>query len=149
LPFNAAVISAGWPWRDGVGVSARIQQVLDHRGVAVEGGKVERGDVIPRRYSGFGARSEQDIDQLQVVALRCPMERRRAVRTGGIDVHALRDQRAHRRRILMTGGVDQARFRLRGQDRCDGEVKDEGEPPDPGTSHGRPPFAQLVYHRCG
>ena len=93
--------------RDRVRVSASLQQALHDRGVAVDGGEIERRDVVAGGGLGVGAGAEQQLDELQVVPLRGPVESGEAVRLGGVDVDLLFEEGADRLDVLLLDGVDQ------------------------------------------
>ena len=75
---------------------AGLQQVVDHRHVAVEAGHRERRDALAVRGVHLGAGADQEIQRLEVLPKYCPMQRRRAINLGLIDVGFLLQQRAKR-----------------------------------------------------
>ena len=93
--------------RSAIRIGARVQQPGHHRGVAVERGVIKRRDVVAVRGLRVGARGEQQIDELKVVALRSPVERGEAVRGGRIHVDALLQERADCSHVLFPRRIDQ------------------------------------------
>ena len=108
LPARTAAISSVSPEASrGRDVRAGIEQTPQHRGVAVFGRDVYRGDAecIGRRRPGAG--TQQHVRGFEIVGANHPVQRRGAIRTGGIDVHALLEQPANGRAIASRRGSHQ------------------------------------------
>ena len=86
-------------WQGGVRVGAGVEQQTDQRRVAVHAGdrqrRHRRSGSPPSRWRRRGSAARRR----HVVDARGPVQRRRAVDLGRVDIHALLEQPANRRRV--------------------------------------------------
>ena len=98
LPVRAAVISAVSP--SGIvvfGSAPAVEQPLDHRGAAVDAGEPQRRGAVAVRRPHVGAGLDQQVGGGEIVDMRGPVERRRAVDFGGVRIGALAPAARERR----------------------------------------------------
>ena len=82
-----------------VRIRAGLEQLLDHRRVAVDGGGIQRRHAVAIRGLDVGSRANQQLRRGRIVTVRRPVQRRRPV--GLADVHRARllQERADRRGV--------------------------------------------------
>ena len=80
-------------------VGARRQQHLEHRRAAVGGGERDRLHAVAVGRRHVRARVDQQAGQIAIVMVRRPVQRRRPVDRGRVDVRPAGDQRPNRRRV--------------------------------------------------
>ena len=99
LPVRAAVISTVSP--SGVAVLASAPALSSMRTIAalpLVGGQRQRRHAVAVGRGGVRARLQQDGHRLAIVGAHRPVQRRRAVGLGGVDVGLAAEQATHRRR---------------------------------------------------
>ena len=110
LPTRAAVISGVSPAGSGAFASAPASSSTPIiAALPLARRDRERRQPVSIGQRRLGARAEQQPRGRDVVHAHGPVQRRRAVAPGGVDVDLLPDQRAHRRRVAPHGRIGQAR----------------------------------------
>ena len=89
-PTREATISGVSPARSArLGLAPACSSRRDHRGAAVQAGRPQRRGAEIVRGVHVGAGANQQIGALEIVAIAGPVQRRRAVGFGGVDVGTL------------------------------------------------------------
>ena len=123
--------------RHRVGVGPRLQKLFDNRGIAVRAGHEQRRDAVPVRDFDIRAGSNQQIHGVNVVALGGPLQRRRAVHIGRVDVGTIAQQRAYGSCVVPPGRVHQR------------EISDARAQARPCEQHDRARGGDVLHvHRC-
>ena len=127
------------PGRDrGVGVSTRLQQPIDERGTSVRARKRQGRHAQVVRHIGIRSGTKQQIGGLEIVPVRRPHERGRAVGRSSVDVDLLVQQRTDGTLITMSGRIDQPRIAV-----CRGHRRDNQQ----NRQGGGPSHAPVHPHR--
>jgi len=92
----------------GVGIGTGREQHLDDRRVAGGAGEREWGDAVAVGSFDLCASANQQLGRLRVVGADRPVQRRRPVGLGRVDVNALPDERLHGRAIAGLNRVDES-----------------------------------------
>src|SRR6185503_11429767 len=77
----------------GVGVDSCTKKAVDHSGIAVQSGKVDRRDAVTCSNVHFCARFDQQLGSFEIILAGGPMESRHPVNLCGVDVGLLLQQR--------------------------------------------------------
>ena len=101
-------------------VGARLEQQPDHGAVGVGGRDRQRRQPVPVRRIGVGASAHEQPGDLQIVAAHGPVQRRRSIGFGQVDVRRRRgrlEQRAHGGAVTGLDGLDQRKLASAGGQR--------------------------------